>query len=116
MAATARPWEYKRRNWRNEPDAHNFYITGDRHAPDDEDESDYSTAVAIVCGNATAGTIPEDNAAMIVRSVNCHDELIAFARRVIEDDDIAQGFGGLHAHLQKLRDAARAVLAKSESA
>lgn len=39
--------------------------------------------------------------------------LLAVCERLVNDDDIAQGFGGLSAHLDKLRDMARAAIAKA---
>jgi len=47
-----------------------------------------------------------------VRAINA--DLLAVVDRLVNDDDIAQGFGGLYAHLSKLREMARPVLAKAK--
>lgn len=70
MAHTPGPWTMKQRNWRNEPVEFDWYISGDFHENDDENDDEegggYQTSVCIVPGNATAGTIPEDTARLII--------------------------------------------------
>lgn len=72
---TREPWEASRRNWRDEPDLHRIYISGDfRQVGDEDDEDDppatVATAVAIVEGNATSGSVTKANARRIIACVN----------------------------------------------
>lgn len=48
------------------------------------------------------------------RIIAAAPEMLAVLVALVNDDDIAQGFGGLYTHLQKLRDMARPVLNKVE--
>jgi hypothetical protein len=41
-------------------------------------------------------------------------DLLAVCVALVEDDDIAQGYGGLYARLNKLRDLARPAIAKAK--
>jgi hypothetical protein len=41
-------------------------------------------------------------------------DMLAALKGLIEDEDISQGFGGLYAHLQKIRRNAIAAVAKAE--
>ena len=50
-----------------------------------------------------------------VQRVEAASELLAVCKAVVEDEDIAQGYGGLYAHLGKLRELARAAIAKAEA-
>lgn len=74
MPHTPTPYIAEKRNWRNEPSPHDVYIRGDQH---EDDEGLVSTSVAIVIGNASAGTIPEDTADFICRACNSHADLLA---------------------------------------
>lgn len=76
--ATPRPWEYSNRDFRGVEHPHNVYVTGNRHeSEDDNDNGECCTSIATVHGNATSGSIPDANAALIVRAVNSFDALVA---------------------------------------
>lgn len=67
--ATPRPWKYQ-----CEAIGPHFEICGDHH------ETKLGTScvkLALVLGNETSGDIPRANAALIVRTVNAHDSLVA---------------------------------------
>lgn len=69
---TKEPWTAMPRNWRNEPDPHNWYVSGDHREPDPDDPDDCGTCtgVAVVVGNPTAGPAPGANARRICACVN----------------------------------------------
>lgn len=72
--ATKAPWAYCKRNWRNEPEPHDYYVNGDPYT--DEDGTRVSVGVCIIKGNATAGEIPKDNAHLIALARNHFRPLI----------------------------------------
>lgn len=88
---TPAPWEASNKNWRNEDAGHDRYIVGNRF--EDEDTGDVcATAVAIVKGNATSGTIQDANAEFICLARNAFDVLMRRAHLqwcpVIGDDGL----------------------------
>ena len=82
-AMTEGEWCWQARNWRGEAQPHKRFITGNRveHDPEDEENSGYCTAVAVVEGNETSGTIADDNAIGIVA---IHNHFPALMRRYEE--------------------------------
>ena len=91
MAHTPEPWRAERKNWKNEPDPHNFYISGDLR--EDEDGGLVSTSIAVVLGNATSGTIAEDNAALIIAAPEllaaCEAALLKFNHSPLDKVSVA---------------------------
>ncbi len=117
MEATARPWAWSNRNWRNEEDQHKRYIVGDIYCDGDE-SCDVSTAVAVVLGNPTSGKIADANADLIVRAVNAHADLLAACKALPLDCDFtdAADFKDNSRRFLSAMELARAAIAKAESA
>lgn len=78
---TPTPYRASKLNWKNESSEYDVYITGAEY--ENEDGQKVATAVCIVKGNETSGTIAEDTAAFIVRACNAHDELVAMLEKLV---------------------------------
>lgn len=85
--ATAGPWEASAKNWRGQDAGHDRYIVGNIHESNADDDTPCMvvTAVAIVPGNATSGTIQDDTAAFMCAARNNIDELCGLTERLLED-------------------------------
>ncbi len=110
---TRRPWQYSNRNWRGQETEHDWYITGDHDLDDGEGSC---VGVAIVKGNATSGSIAEANAALIVKAVNCHADLLAACKTMLDDVQRYLSRGGTltdceQANVEKMQE----VVAKAEA-
>ena len=92
MSFTKGPWQFSKKNWRNEKDVLNRYVTGDHH---EDEEGGYCTSVAIVVGNATSGTIADDNARLISAAPDllaALEKLSYFCCRPGDDDKYDDGY------------------------
>lgn len=67
-------------------------------------------------GHTIVAEVPADgpDQERVARLVAACPRMMAVLKALVDDDDIAQGFGGLYAHLNKLRDMARPVIAEAE--
>ena len=118
---TPGPWKFERRNWRNEPEPHRLFVSGNEQDMFDDDDDDTvmpgppvgrsATGVCIVEGNPTSSEVSLANARLIVAA----PELLAALTDLA--DDIADRFDldspSMNPGIVKCVERARAAIAKA---
>ncbi len=76
----------------------------------DDDDVAFATAQAIAETEGYEVILPHE-----IQRLQAASDLLAVCKAIVCEDDIAQGYGGIYAHLSKLREMAKVAISKAES-